>query len=603
MPVGASPDMSILYFNSAGTLTPADETAGRVAMESWAAYKWKDGQLTNAGVLPDGTLSPGGSVAADRTGQSLATSPATADQVAMSRHNAVSDDGKSFVFVSPDPHRIEHDPSLPMPQLYMAVDGQDSILISAPEGESQPVAGTNGIRPTSGRQTGAGTQYFGYAVATPDHSAVLFSSADALTEDVDPAASTTVKTYRYEKADGSLTYLPDLDRPVQGPGVTNHGRVLDLSDSGNSMLYRTGDDTLRLWRQGEAPVTIATGVERGGTATMTAITHTRFSADEEVMIMNATEPLRGEPNHLPASGSNDWRTQVYRYEVTEDELECISCPPGGVGSPSSFTLWGAQNGVAGANLTFVGYWSTRGMTDDGSTVYFTTASALVPEDHNSTDDVYQWRDGELSLISTGASGSRGERLYDTTPDGSSVFIASPEQLVPADQDEYYDVYVARVNGGFDPPEAPASDSGCVGDQCQGPAVTGPVLPPVASVNFAGAGNVTVPRAKRIAVARMRSARGPAARLRVRVPGAGRIVLRGGAVRSSARRVGKAGAYNLRVALKPAARRKLTRRGAVRVPVRVTFRSSDGAVSRRVRVAFKQPKANRSKQSAAIRKGR
>jgi hypothetical protein len=44
------------------------------------------------------------------------------------------------------------------------------------------------------------------------------------------------------------------------------------------------------------------------------------------------------------------------------------------------------------------------MSDDGSYVFFDTDDALVPQDTNGTQDVYEWEDGHVYLISGGCVG-------------------------------------------------------------------------------------------------------------------------------------------------------------------------------------------------------
>ena len=65
--VGATPDLSTAFFTSWATLTPEDGASGRIGVEAYTdpdvnrgLYRWKGGQLSNAGQLPDGTLDPWG---------------------------------------------------------------------------------------------------------------------------------------------------------------------------------------------------------------------------------------------------------------------------------------------------------------------------------------------------------------------------------------------------------------------------------------------------------------------------------------------------------------------------------------------------------------
>jgi hypothetical protein len=589
VPVGGSDSMDVFYFNSAATLTPEDGTSGRNALESWAVYKFEDGKLSNAAVLPDGSLSQGGSVGAGLMPDALnLTNLPNGSVTERSRANPVSRDGKSLLFVSPDPRRAAQDPSLPKPQLYRAVAGKQTQLVSAPEGKDEPVDGTQGVARTAGLQT-AGSASTSFALATPDHSVIVFSSRDALTDDADPNASIS-KTYRLETETGALTYLPDLDRPYSASGL---GAPIDLDESGDALLYRTSNNVLKLWRKGKPTRTISTSVSELNSPVDTSITHTRFAAGGDIVIINSTGALRGEPDHTPGSnGPAVYRSQVYRYDAQTDELKCISCQEGGTPGGASISMWGVDNGFTSTTNSAQALMSTRSLTPDGSAIYFTSRTALVEDDHNDVADVYEWRDGELRLISSGATGALPQYLIDIDADGSSVFFATEERLVEHDTDDMYDIYVARVNGGLEPPAA-QSGTTCSGDECQGSPGAGPEERSVASVDFTGSGNVHEEAAASVSVARLGRTAGPVARLRVRVPSAGRIVTNGRFVRRSARHVPKAGAYVVRVALSSQARRQLRRRGLVTAQIRVAFQTSEGRAARNLRLVFKQGKAKRA----------
>jgi hypothetical protein len=106
------------------------------------------------------------------------------------------------------------------------------------------------------------------------------------------------------------------------------------------------------------------------------------------------------------------------------------------------------------------------LSDDGRWVFFSTVQPLLPEDHNVSNDVYEYDvlGGVLHLLSSGAADSEGAYFLDASLSGRDVFFATRDRLVGWDIDQNYDVYDARVNGGFPEPVASAS---CVGDACQG----------------------------------------------------------------------------------------------------------------------------------------
>jgi hypothetical protein len=92
--------------------------------------------------------------------------------------------------------------------------------------------------------------------------------------------------------------------------------------------------------------------------------------------------------------------------------------------------------------------------------------------------------GCLSLISSGESPTDSE-FVDASADGTDVFFTTASSLLPQDPG-LIDIYDARAGGGYPaPPTPPAS---CEGEACQGP-LAPPNDPTPASSAFEGAGNV------------------------------------------------------------------------------------------------------------------
>lgn len=92
--------------------------------------------------------------------------------------------------------------------------------------------------------------------------------------------------------------------------------------------------------------------------------------------------------------------------------------------------------------------------------------------------------GCISLISSGQS-SQGSEFLDASPDGSDVFFSTTSSLLPQDPG-LADVYDARVGGGFPSPPAPVTP--CEGEGCRAPS-SAPSEPSLSSANPGGRGNV------------------------------------------------------------------------------------------------------------------
>jgi hypothetical protein len=128
---------------------------------------------------------------------------------------------------------------------------------------------------------------------------------------------------------------------------------------------------------------------------------------------------------------------------------------------------------------------------DGARVFFSTENPLTPQATAGTNNVYEYHDGETSLISDGHDlhtiiGQPTTKLIGTDESGLDVYFETADPLVPQDGDTQVDVYDARIGGGFPaPPSAPRCE-------CQGSPSPAPVLQTPGSGNLqAGNGNLPV----------------------------------------------------------------------------------------------------------------
>jgi hypothetical protein len=160
---------------------------------------------------------------------------------------------------------------------------------------------------------------------------------------------------------------------------------------------------------------------------------------------------------LALAGVNTFgHLQVYLYDTDGDSLVCASCATTGAAPISDATL------ASGLNLA-----------DDG-TVFFTSAEALVLRDTNNKRDVYEWKDGEQQLVSTGIS-EFDAGLLSASADGVNVFFFTRATLVPQDKNgSLMKIYNARSGGGF--LVIPSLPLCAAKDECHGPG-TVPAPPP------------------------------------------------------------------------------------------------------------------------------
>lgn len=415
---------------------------------------------------------------------------------------------------------------------------------------------------------------------------VYFSSGERL---VDEDTDSTTDIYRYDHsqpAGSRLTLISVDSEPADTPSRTDI--VLDVANDGKSVFFLSESQLV------------------AGETTEPGMKLLHYDANEGLKFVALTGQLVREDGVLSdndryfgfissegdiTSEDSGGFKQAYLYNTENGQISCASCRPDG-GPNTGAAAWR----TVVSYLVFAGPSDTIRSVSDQGHVFFQTRERLLPADTNQYLDVYVWRNGELALISTGRSDDHSY-IMDASSDGSSVFFATRERLVGWDIDDKRDAYVARIGpvhrSGPEPSEAP-----CGGDGCQDQSSAPPSPPAIGSVAFDGDGNVqpeSDSARPSIAFKRLKRVFGTVASLKVRVPEAGRLVARGALLRPFARRAGRAGTYRVRIALKPRAKTILRNRKRLRAKVRVTFRTRDGqAASKAIKVTFAKPVAKRAR---------
>ena len=297
---------------------------------------------------------------------------------------------------------------------------------------------------------------------------------------------------------------------------------------------------------------------------------------------------------------------LYAYDADSDELSRISAPQGGSGGSYDCVTHdaaevlaaplqcNADNGFGASATTLplprLGVVAVPPAPGD-RIAYFQSMNPLVANDHDDGYDVYRWRNGELSLVTSGASGSDDAMLMGTDRTGLNVYFATRQQLSWQDVDAVLDIYTARVGGGIPQPPVPVACEVLAGGCHSGGAVPAPVqTETMSSPGPAAVGNASPGARTRVMLgkpsrrARRRAARRGVLALRVRTttPGRVRVVARGRLGRRKARRLGatsrivrKAGTTRLRLRLNRPARRRLARGRAIRIRLRVAQKGARG----------------------------
>jgi hypothetical protein len=433
--------------------------------------------------------------------------------------------------------------------------------------------------------------------------------ANALTGNIGAPTS----SLRAFGADGSRVYfttaapLAGVPAPANGT-ITEPGGTTGQVATKNLYVYDAGLPAAERWRfVARLPASSPLGdcAASGPFASSTPLFTSGNGIGGEFQLANSSNCVRATVDgsfvtfftdgqltaHDPDSVSGD----VYGYDATRQELTRISAPRGGAPGGSYVCVTDGIGGGLGTRChgqPSVASVGTGGKAlaqlvsdpaDPGErTVFLESASRLVSEDLNDRYDVYQWRDGELSLLSTGAADADDALYRGNDRTGTNVYISTRDRWTWQDHDAVLDIYAARVGGGI-PQTVPPVACDILGDGCPGSGAQ-PLGTPPGGSNVPGGANADRERVARrtLAVgrvslrARRRAARRGVLRIAVRSNRAGRV--RAGARARVGRRVRRVarGAVRvragrravLRLRLSRVARRRLARGGALRLVVRV-----------------------------------
>jgi hypothetical protein len=316
------------------------------------------------------------------------------------------------------------------------------------------------------------------------------------------------------------------------PGVGVQA-VIGASEDGDYIYYVDSNDQLYMLHEGrsewEAPILIATlSREDGiGTAPFNGLYKYGYSPNlgdggegevgdwvadlgqrtaevtpdghSLVFMSNQSLNAKGFAGGYPNEGAEE----VYVYQAVDHRLFCASCSPTGEPPP-----YNASSAAAFLPVSWSDTHMPTWISEDGNRVFFDSFEPLVPQDTNGDQvDVYEWeREGTGScqagdgasggcvyLLSAGSS-SVGSYLIGASADGSDVFMITRSHLTPEDENEYFDVYDARVDGA-----KPVSPPACTGTGCQGVPAPPPTFATPSSVTFDGVGNFPISAPSKLVV--------------------------------------------------------------------------------------------------------
>jgi hypothetical protein len=475
---GSSADGSHVFFETRARLptapgTPVDTHVAR-ATELYERY---DEHTYVVGILPDGSVAPCGAEVGDGGGTDVVSGP-------FDRAGAVSPDGSNVVF---------HTGTVPEPGTPECP--HDFHGINSQEDEE---AGGLYLREDNGTPQAKTVELPGkfYLGRTADGATVLSTAGPGGNAEGAPI-------YEYNVPTGQIT-------------TVGHGALLAYSDDGSVVYYVThssdnepyysSEGQLEVYDHGVTKTVPGAGAKySGGSYEEGVATVFGFKANDlpvttpdgsKILFLDRAD-LAGYDTLGPScaeGGRAGNCSEAYIYDLSSGSFTCVSCNPSGAPPLANASLYS----VPAAAAIFPSPTPPL-LSEDGSRAFFQTTEALLPQDTNDANDVYEWEDGRIYLISSGQGGElgasgragaglaglTGSLLAGVSSDGDDVFFTTADRLVPQDEEDSRAIYDARVGGGF--PYTPVGH-GCDSGQCQGPQTPAPVFAPPASSTFVGVGN-------------------------------------------------------------------------------------------------------------------
>lgn len=509
--VGGTPDLSHVVLASRVQLTSTPAEGG--------LYEWAAGGLRLVSVLPaaEGGVAAGAVELGGDTG-----SETYARQV-------VSDDGSRVIWNGKGSETGENHPK----HLYLRdmVKGE-TLRLDLPQGGTQ----TNTNMPL-------------YRVASSDGSRVFFLDEEHLTSESSRGGR---DLYEYDLNAPLGSRLTDLSVDRHANEVANVSTVMGASQDGSYVYFGAEGALAPGAVHGRCGGTALEGGETercnlyvrhaGVTRLVAALSAedfpsfgykslpVRVSPNGRWLAFTSNRSLTGYDTRDAVSGRPD--EEVYLYDANGNRLVCASCNPTGarpVGVEygainaklvGGFAVWDRPTWIA-ANLppwTTDSRYQSRYLSDSGR-LFFDSNDALVSQDVNGTEDVYEYEPmgvpmgsqyectsssvafsvrsgGCVGLISFGAS-SEESAFLDASATGGDVFFLTASKLVSQDFDTALDVYDAHecTTGAPCLAVPPISPPACsTGDSCKpAPSPQPALFGSPSSATFSGAGNVSSSR--------------------------------------------------------------------------------------------------------------
>jgi len=297
----------------------------------------------------------------------------------------------------------------------------------ATNGSSTGAASCNSADATGG--DGTGCDLYSYDIES--------ETLSDLSADVNPAdeKGASVVGMLDASQDGSYVYLA-----ARGQLLANKGKTegQNLQGSGTYNVYLRHGGALSF-----------VGLISSADADANSLSGTDLSFKFGYWVADAT-PDGGHLLFISKANVTGYKSggvaEAYLYSAAEGTTVCISCRPDGQesnGDGETAPLKEVTQKEFSA-LTDVQN-RPRSISDDGRHIFFSMPDILAEGANEGTHNVYEWSGGETYLLASGEEGSRDFTEYeDSSPSGKDAFLVTKAKLVPQDFDSTTDLYDLRV---------------------------------------------------------------------------------------------------------------------------------------------------------------